>query len=126
MPMTNDNEKRELTYENEEGVEVTVELAQKWEICGDCRGNGTHDHPAFANGVEQDILDDEDSRTSYFRGDYDVRCDYCDGEGKVLMVDFEALANMPEGKEIEDALNREYDSQAESDAERDAERRAGC
>jgi excinuclease UvrABC ATPase subunit len=66
------------------------QLPSVWTICHRCDGNGTHDHPAFSNGItssewEQDW--DEEEREHYLRGAYDVQCEKCHGSGKVLEVD---------------------------------------
>jgi hypothetical protein len=81
-----------FTVVNDEGYEVEHSLPSRWEICDRCRGNGKHDHPAFANGLTQEDFDqDPDFREEYMRGRYDVRCDECRGAGKVLVPD-EAVA----------------------------------
>jgi hypothetical protein len=65
----------------------------KWEICEHCRGNGKHDHPAFANGITQSEMVEmgRDGMDSYFAGHYDVRCDDCAGTGKIRAVDVDAM-----------------------------------
>src|SRR3546814_12759440 len=66
----------------------------KWIICQCCQGNGNVDHPAFSNGItSSEWADmDEDGRTAYMRGDYDVRCDACNGTGKVQVPNVAAMS----------------------------------
>ena len=120
-----DNDKREVTYENDDGVEVTVMVAQKWEICSTCGGNGKHDHPAFSNGISAEEFQNEwdhEEQEMYMRGAYDVRCDECDGAGKVLEVDFDSIKD----PEVAAAIEREYDNARYDAAEREQERRMGA
>ncbi len=57
----------------------------RWAICERCEGNGSHDHPAFSNGISSDEWAewDADERESYMHGRYDVPCSECGGAGKV-------------------------------------------
>lgn len=73
-------------YENEEDDpdtprETQAEMA-RWEICPDCEGEGKHVHDALSVPSEE-YRDDPDFMEDYFSGAYDVRCERCDGTGKV-------------------------------------------
>lgn len=71
---------------------VSHALPAVWEICYNCDGNGTVDHPAFSNGISQEDFDeDPEFREDYFAGRYDVRCPHCKGSGKMLAVNEDAL-----------------------------------
>ncbi|ABO60619.1 hypothetical protein LA345_39030 (plasmid) [Burkholderia vietnamiensis] len=102
----------------------------KWEICCRCKGEGKHDHPAFSNGITSSEWADwpQDERDTYFAGGYDVRCDDCNGTGKVQVVDEEAMTaeqrrewGAGEEERREDAETARYLA-----AERRAEMRMGC
>lgn len=93
-----------FTIENDECEEITHHLPSCWEICDHCGGNGTRDNPAFSNGLSQeDFEEDPDFREDYMSGRYDVRCDDCDGAGKVLVPDEDRCT--PEQKS---ALDQHY------------------
>lgn len=66
-----------------------VEIPSRIELCHDCKGAGTVDHPAFSNGItSSEWADmDEDSQETYMRGGYDVPCGCCKGSGRVLVPD---------------------------------------
>jgi hypothetical protein len=51
-----------------------------------------------------------------------VRCDECDGAGKVLQVDFDSIKD----PEVAKAIEREYDNARYDAEERAQERRMGC
>jgi hypothetical protein len=89
--------------ENDDGEVITHKLPSCWQICDRCRGAGTHDHPAFSNGFTQEDFDqDPDFRDEYMAGRYDVRCEVCDGAGKVLAPDEVAIAmNAEQAKLLE-------------------------
>jgi RecJ-like exonuclease len=90
---------------------------QKWEICCRCKGEGKHDHPAFANGITQSEMREmgRDGMDSYFAGHYDVRCDECDGTGKVRALDVDAM---------DEAQRAQWDSEGGDRRERAADLRA--
>ena len=80
-----------ITVLDEDTAEVEVRLPAKYEVCPRCQGRGTHDHPAFSNGITSDEWNspdwDDDSREAYVRGAYDVACTQCQGERVVLVAD---------------------------------------
>lgn len=79
------------TIEDSNGDEI--ELPTKWGICGTCSGNGKHSQHLGAYSQEEfDEAFDPEEAERYFRGDYDTRCDECDGTGKVQVVDESALS----------------------------------
>lgn len=85
-----------LAWSDNNGEDHEEEVPSKWVICERCRGNGKHDHPAFANGITSDEWNgpdwDDDSREGYLEGRYDVRCEECSGSGKVQEPDLRALS----------------------------------
>jgi hypothetical protein len=121
------------TKENEDGTEteVTVKVPQKWEICGNCDGEGRHMNSAIRNHAYtpeefNEAFDDEESRHAYFNGGYDVNCEDCLGEGKILVVNEEAFE--VQDKEAYDAWVEGERQERYIDRENEAERRfeAGC
>lgn len=84
----------------------------QWFICTECNGDGHHAKHIGAMTWDEfnERFDDEDSQAAYFAGDYDRRCDKCDGTGKVLVVPFDALT--PE----EQREKREYEAERASEA----------
>jgi hypothetical protein len=70
-----------MFIENDNGDEI--EIPTRFELCPRCEGRGTHDHPAFDNGITADEWNgpdwDDESREYYMRGDYDVQCTQCSG-----------------------------------------------
>lgn len=109
------------TITDDEGMETA--LPTKWAICQTCRGNGTHVNPAIdGNGLSMDDPDlDEDFWDDYFQGRYDVRCDDCNGTGKVHEVDTERCTPAQLN-----ALEQAYQDRHEYEAECAAERRMGA
>ncbi len=81
-----------FSYENDDGDEITVDFPTRWEICGDCQGEGTTylgwaaaDQPAF---TREDFEDEgPDFMEEYIGGVYDKECPTCDGTGKVREID---------------------------------------
>lgn len=108
----------------DEKTKQEVALPTKWEICDNCRGNGTHVNPSIdGHGISTDdeCWQDDDFREGYFSGRYDVRCDNCNGSGKVQVPD-EARCT-PEQLE---AVHQAWRERAEYEAECAAERRMGA
>lgn len=73
-----------------EGDEVEVGVPGMWEICSNCRGNGTHVHRAIdGNGITGSEWAewDQDERETYLSGGYDVACDEGCIAGKVVVPD---------------------------------------
>jgi len=64
-------------------------VPKKWEICGTCRGNGTHVNRAIdGNGLDPNDPDlDEEFWDMYRSGGYDVRCEEGCRDGKIQVLD---------------------------------------
>jgi len=99
----------------------------EWQICGNCRGNGSHVNPAIdCSGITEEEWDrdwDEDSRHAYMSGRYDQTCNSCGGSGKVKMM------TSNEGSFVNWILcqvNEADHSSLEMAREIAAERRWGC
>ncbi len=109
-----------LIIEDDGGVEI--ELPTKWAVCGRCRGDGVHDHPAFANGISQEeFAEDPDFKEDYFRGKYDVVCTTCHGERVTSVPDWD---RMTEAQKV--LLQEHYQAERDFRAEEAAERRMGA
>jgi len=90
-----------------------------WAICSECRGDGTTVNPSIDAGglTSEDFCEDEEFGQNYMDGAYDVRCNYCNGSGKVREIDREACD--PELlQEFDDDVAAYYECEAESRAER--------
>lgn len=110
-----------ITIYDENGDEQ--QIPARWAICGRCDGSGTHDHPAFENGITSDEMLEhgEEFCEDYMRGAYDVRCTECDGSGKVLEGDLERLSEAER-----EAYEQQLEADADYAAECAAERRMGA
>lgn len=75
----------EPRMKDSENTVYAVEI--RFEVCPLCMGRGKHVNPSIdAHGLtREDFDEDPDFEESYFRGDYDVRCNLCGGE-KVVPV----------------------------------------
>jgi hypothetical protein len=106
---------------DDETREVEHRLPARYVVCSQCEGRGTHDHPAFSNGITSDEWHgpdwDDESRESYLRGDYDVPCTTCDGKRVVLEADEERFT--PEQRKVwEEHLELEREIAADDASER--------
>lgn len=75
-----------VTVQTEEG-EFT--FPARWAICPCCHGEGKREHPAFSNGVDPELFEDDpdgDFAADYFGGAFDVPCKECKGTGKFLEI----------------------------------------
>lgn len=71
-----------------------IELPAVYEVCGRCRGSGTHVNPAIdGHGISasDECWDDDDFREGYMSGRYDVICETCNGNRVVLVPDEDSL-----------------------------------
>jgi len=70
-----------IECESEDGSTYKLLWNAERKLCPQCDGDGTMVNPAIdGNGLSQEDFDqDPDFRESYMRGDYDVKCDCCDG-----------------------------------------------
>jgi hypothetical protein len=87
-----------------------LRIPAKFEVCSRCQGRGAHDPEAFSSGFSREDFDeDPDFEEGYMRGDYDVRCEECDGERVTLEPDREQAT--PESLAIFDQILGEiYDA----------------
>ena len=103
-----------------EWVEYEEELPTKMEVCGGCRGNGTHvNRNIDGNGITSSEWAewDEEEKDNYMSGAYDVTCEDCGGLRVVPTVDEDACT--PEQlKAWIDHCNGERAYEAECAAER--------
>ena len=86
---------KRVVFEDEEGFEIELKLPCVWEVCQDCRGNGTHvNRNIDGNGITASEWAewDDDEKEGYFRGDYDVTCETCRGRTTVQVIDEERAA----------------------------------
>jgi len=99
-----------LDEDEDENGPVGLRIPAKFEVCSRCQGRGSHDPEAFSGGFSQEDFDeDPDFRESYFSGDYDVRCEDCNGERVTLEPDRERAT--PEALAIFDNILGEiYDA----------------
>lgn len=104
------------------GVEE-IELPVKMAVCPRCDGKGTHVNPAIdGHGISpEEFRDDPEFGEAYFRGDYDVRCETCDGRNVVPVPDW---AKMP--PEHVKAYKKQIDEEAADRIEAEQERRMGA
>ena len=112
---------RITVYDGDDDVEI--ELPSKWAVCPVCNGNGSHVNPAIdCDGISgAQFADDPDFADSYFRGDYDVTCNRCQGKRVVAVPDFDALtARERQLLDEQERIDRELA------AETAAELRWGC
>lgn len=113
-----------VTYENDDGEEVELELPSKMEVCNDCEGHGTvltEGMRGYAYSMEEFHESfDEEEREQYFTrgGMYDVTCPTCHGANVMPVVD-EALI-----PEKDKAGYAEWQKSEEQKAHWDAEDRA--
>lgn len=125
----------DVTYENDDGEEITLTLPAKKEVCSRCDGEGTTLCPgmeghAYTAAEFEESFDDEEDRSEYFRhgGKYDVTCADCKGANVISVIDSD---HIPENQKEEYKVFLKFDRlrrQAEADdrAEAAAERRMGC
>lgn len=111
----------QVTYFDEDGDEVTVELPSKFEVCSRCEGHGTHLNPSIgehAYTVEEfnESFDDEE-REQYFKrgGIYDVTCEECGGKRVTEVPDEGSMS--AEQKEHLKLWEKSQEESARMDAE---------
>jgi hypothetical protein len=78
----------EFTRVGDDGEETVVRLPAEWQICPNCYGEGTHvNRNIDGNGISpEEFAEDPDFAEAYFSGVYDVGCEECKREGKILAV----------------------------------------
>jgi len=103
-------------YREEEDGDYTklyFDAPAHYAVCWRCDGHGTHDHPAFANGISTETMYrewDEEQREMYFNGACDVRCTECNGQRVVLEYDAIALPDDVKAGVDEMAADARYDA----------------
>ena len=97
------------------GLDPEQPVRVRFEVCPVCDGRGKHVNPSIdAHGLSREDFDeDPDFAESYFRGDYDTRCNLCGGE-KVVPVPLDAAIIAI----AEQASQDRYEAWSESYAER--------
>lgn len=98
-----------------------VFLPFNYEICPCCNGHGKSS--AYLGAYTRSEMDEQgsDFLEAYMAGEYDRRCNECDGDGKVKVADTSRMT--PEQvKQLEEDDRFEAEYQAECEAER----RMGC
>jgi len=109
-----------ITIEDENGDELEFDLPMKWEICGDCRGNGSHVHRAIdGHGIGmEEFAEDPEFAEAYYSGRYDVCCETCGGSGKVQIVDEDAVKRLGLESVLEEWEALQADAAADAAADR--------
>lgn len=113
-----------LTLEGAGNDDEDLLIPARYEVCETCSGKGKHVNPSIdaGHGITQEEFDeDPDFRESYVRGDYDVQCVECKGQRVVPVMD-ETRAT----PEVQAAVERWMQDQADYAAECAAERRMGA
>lgn len=111
-----DNQRMRATVQLDGGER---EVAVRFEVCGTCRGKGTHVNPSIDAGglTAQDFHSQPGLFEEYMQGAFDVPCCGCDGRRVVPVC-------------CDEEVNALLDAQAEEDAELEAmyeaERRMGA
>ena len=120
----NSDERRLISYimdSMKDGEIPTVPLNTKWVICDYCEGEGGHSRRFGAITSDEWHEWDEESRHAYMSGKYDERCENCNGDGKVRILDEDRL---PE--EVVNLIQWYRQDSYDSAMERYSERIAGC
>ena len=96
-------------------------LRLTWQICEDCRGEGTRGNPAFDGTSTEWWLEGDPSGEDleeYLHGTrYDVACEECGGHGKVKLLDPDE-SDPQLLKDWDDWMNGVYESYREQEMER--------
>lgn len=81
-----------VLFEDDGDVERTVEFKARWEICSGCDGCATDrgasvecDGGGFTSSQWAEL--DDEFRQNYLDGVYDRPCTYCEGLGRVQVID---------------------------------------
>jgi len=112
-------------YDHEADDVVTTSLPARWEICGECDGDGKSS--AYLGDFSMDDLnEDPDFAEEYFAGRYDRACPCCKGAGKVLVVDRERCMRTPALAAALLSMDDWVQAGIDNAAEAAAERRMGC
>lgn len=82
--------KLRITYgwDDEQASEFSIPAV--YDVCSRCEGTGSHVNPSIdGHGIpgDDECWHDDDFRSMYFGGGYDVTCEECDGLRVVLVAD---------------------------------------
>lgn len=120
-----------ITLENDVGVERTLKLPAKYEVCGRCEGHGKHLHPdigehAYTPEEFHESFDEEEA-AEYFKhgGRYDVTCYDCKGKRVVLVIDRDQMTK-PAHLKLLERIDRAEAAGREVDEITEMERRYGA
>ena len=85
--------KIKVVIENDFGIERTLELPGKYEICPRCAGEGKIVNPNVdGHGISpEEFAEDPDFKEAYFSGVYDIACTECNGQRVVPELDRDYL-----------------------------------
>lgn len=95
--------------------EVEVKLPTKWAICGTCDGDGGHSirFGAFSGRRLEEARQDEEFWEAYMSGQFDERCEECQGTGKIRVVSTEKMTAAQKQAYHED---REFEAECDADS----------
>lgn len=125
----------ELTYEDEDGEEITIEVPSKMEVCYDCEGHGMVLNESMRNYAytsEDEEMHDPEFREEYFKrgGIYDVVCPTCKGKNVLAVPDEETINKNEKLKSEYEKYEEWKEDRDRADAEYEAEcrmeRLMGC
>lgn len=113
-----------IELENDVGVERTLTLPAKYEVCDQCEGEGTILNPNIGqHAYSQEEFDEafepgSEEREHYFKrgGMYDVTCPSCKGKRVVAVLD-ESAFRKPAHLKLLKRINDSQRARAQADAE---------
>jgi len=110
---------------DDEGDEYCCAVPIRFEVCGTCRGKGSHSLHIGAITADEWSRDwcDED-RARYLSGGYDKQCGDCGGRRVQPVID-ESRLTADQMEDVE-RINEEAEADWEADQMAAAERRFGC
>ena len=120
-----------LGYSKNIDIEYSIELPAIRIVCPRCDGNGKHVNPNVdGNGITaEEFAEDPEFQENYFAGVYDVRCELCNGEKVVDIIDEEACTKKGAPISFQKGWKRHLrysEQKLASQEERAAEARLGC
>ena len=92
---------KEVTFERDDGTEITVQLPAHWVICGTCDGDGKSSAHLGAFTQDEWAQEDDDFKQDYLDGVYDLPCPECGGSGKVMEIEREACTSPEQVEALE-------------------------
>lgn len=95
-------------------------LPGKRAVCHQCNGDGMMENPAIGVLTEHD-LEDADFREALLEGRYDIRCECCQGNKVIDVLDWDALT-----PKMQKAVETAEAQQRADDADAAGERRMGA